>query len=391
MVKIAIIVSHPIQHFCPQYASYSKLPNTDFKIIFGSRLGVDSYTDTQFNQSIKWENLYLEEFNHVFLNEQVLPSNKVLDSENLEEELEAFNPEIIISYGYFQKLQKRAYQWAITNNKKIAYISDSELLRKRPIGVNFLKKIYLNKYFSKINAFLSVGDANESYYNYYGVPLDKMFRTSFPIDIRTFNIALEKVDIIKERIKTYYNIEKDSIVISTVGKLLDFKRHIDVINALLKLDLSLKYKITYIIIGDGPESNNLKYAASKLKNHSVVFAGFIKPQHLPDFYITSDFYIHPSSTEAHSLAISEAVFASCPILISDRCGSYGPTDDVQSGLNGFVFETGNVTQIARYIEKLSIDINLRKKFSSASKSIGNSNQYLAHGGGLLKALNTLMA
>lgn len=389
-LRLAIVISHPIQHFCPQYASYAKIPGVKLKVFFGSRLGVDSYNDPQFQTSIKWDNLYLEEFEHTFLNNVVLPSNKDLDSNSLENELIEYNPDFVITYGYFQKLQKRAVKWCNQNKKKIIYISDSELFRKRIFGLTQLKRFFLNHYFRKIDAFLTVGDANESYYEYYKVPLKKMFRNSFPIDVQTFEDANRLAESIKIRFLREYKIKDDSIIISTVGKLIDFKRHIDVIHALHFLEKNhSNVQIVYFIIGDGPERKQLEAAAQKLEAHKVVFTGFVKPQQLPDFYISSDIYVHPSETEAHSLAISEAIFSGCPIIVSDMCGSYGPTDDVQQGLNGFVYEVGNVLQLAKYIERLINHSSLREEFSNASKAIGLTNQKLAHGTGLLKALKTI--
>ena len=51
----------------------------------------------------------------------------------------------------------------------------------------------------------------------------------------------------------------------------------------------------------------------------------------------------------HSLSISEAIYMGCPVIISDKCGSYGETDDVQVNKNGFVFECENVVQLKSYI------------------------------------------
>ena len=44
-LKIAIVVSHPIQHFCPQYVSFAKNKDIELKVFFGSALGHKKYTD----------------------------------------------------------------------------------------------------------------------------------------------------------------------------------------------------------------------------------------------------------------------------------------------------------------------------------------------------------
>ena len=65
--KIGIVVSHPIQHFCPQYVSFAENRNIHLKVFFGSALGHKKYTDKNFKQEIAWGNLHLDKFDHVFL------------------------------------------------------------------------------------------------------------------------------------------------------------------------------------------------------------------------------------------------------------------------------------------------------------------------------------
>jgi len=85
---IAIVVTHPIQHFCPQYVSYSTNNNYFIKVFFASKAGSDMYYDPKFGKEIKWGNLCLENFNHEFLNGgQTLPITSQLDAPELEHKL----------------------------------------------------------------------------------------------------------------------------------------------------------------------------------------------------------------------------------------------------------------------------------------------------------------
>jgi len=113
-LKIAIVVSHPIQHFCPQYVSFAENKNVTLKVFFGSALGHKKYIDKNFKEEIAWGNLDLHKFDHIFLNgEAVLQADKNLDANSLEKELNEYHPGLLIGYGYFQKLQRRARRWAL--------------------------------------------------------------------------------------------------------------------------------------------------------------------------------------------------------------------------------------------------------------------------------------
>ena len=99
--KIAIIVSHPIQHFCPMYASWASLPEIELKVFFASSTGVKKYYDPNFKKEISWDILYLDKFKHEFLNNgRIIKSGPSLDAPELNDRLSLFNPDVVIVYGY---------------------------------------------------------------------------------------------------------------------------------------------------------------------------------------------------------------------------------------------------------------------------------------------------
>jgi len=383
--KIAIVVSHPIQHFCPQYISYSKSNQWEIKVFFASSLGYKEYDSPGFGEKIKWGNLGLDKFPHEILNncKPIMPSRN-LDAFELDDRLDCFNPDVIVVYGYWQKFQRRAVRFAKNNGKKIFFISDSEMRHDRSFLINNLKKLYLNKYFSGIDAFLSVGDANEEYYTYYGVTRDKFIRTPFPIEIDRYKDCYINREIYRKIIRDKFDIDDNYVCCSVVGKLLDYKCQLDIIKAFNSLN-DANFKLVLLVIGTGSMLNQLK-SAIQLDKHRVEFVGFIQPDELPYYYAATDIYIHPSKRDAHSLSISEAIYMGCPVIVSDKCGSYGDTDDVQLNRNGFVYECGNIAQLKSYIQKLANDIDLRTKFGTVSHKIAEESQEKAHSLGIKKAL-----
>ena len=376
--RIAIVVSHPIQHFCPQYASFSKNKKVDIKVFFGSTLGLKNYIDPNFKTEISWGNLYLDQFDHIFLNgESALPSNANLDAISLEKELSDHNPDLVILYGYFQKLQRRAHRWASSNKRKLAYISDSELRHKRSALKELFKYFFIKRYFSRITYFLSVGDANEIFYKKYGVKDDQLIRMHFPIDLNLYEKSFIERDVLRRKIREQYVIKEDEIVISVVGKLVKWKNQDDIIDAMKLLENEGIYMHLFIV-GSGEMMKSWKKKAIALKYSKVYFTGFVKTEELPAYYAASDLYVHPASVEPHSIAVSEAIYMGCPIIISDRCGSYGLNDDVQEDKNGFVYKFGDIKELSEKIFALSMNSELRKSFSIYSHQFSKSFQLRSH-------------
>jgi glycosyltransferase involved in cell wall biosynthesis len=233
-------------------------------------------------------------------------------------------------------------------------------------------------YFSNIDYFLSVGDANEAYYKYYGVPANKLIRMRFPIDVQLYESAFAKKEALAQQLRDQYGLHNGNKVISVVGKMNFSKRQGDIIESLGLLEKK-GYHLDLFIVGSGEMEEAWKIKAKALEQSRVFFTGFIGPETLPAYYAVSDIYVHPASADAHSLAISEALYMGCPAIVSDQCGSYGPTDDVQEGKSGYVFQCENIGDLAQKMEWLLQDEQKRISLATYAHSLGVQFQRRAHG------------
>lgn len=387
VTNIAIVISHPIQHFCPQYVSFASNKNIRLKVFFGSKLGLEKYTDPNFKTEISWSNLNISAFEHEFLNgEKILQPDKELDAPSLNRALASFGPEIIITYGYFQKLQRRASRWAKRNNIPVAYISDSELKHERKLWKEIIKSVFLRSYFSRISYFLTVGNANEEFYTANGVHNHKMLRMHFPIDLKSYQYAWEGRDKLRQNTRSHYNIPDNAIVLAVVGKLVNWKNQDHIIEALKLLEDECVF-FHLFIIGSGEMMEAFKNKAASLIKSRVYFPGFVNIEDLPAYYAATDIYVHPASMEPHSIAVSEAIYMGCPIILSNRCGSYGVDDDVQNGKNGCVYDFGNIRQLAGLINMLASNHSKRKEYGDYAHQISIKFQHSAHFGIIDDILN----
>jgi glycosyltransferase involved in cell wall biosynthesis len=76
--------------------------------------------------------------------------------------------------------------------------------------------------------------------------------------------------------------------------------------------------------------------------------------------------------------VSEAIFMGLPVIVSDRCGSYGTDDDVRPGVNGFVYPCGKAAILADYLMRLFRDEDLRLEMGDASHRIGSEQQSITY-------------
>jgi glycosyltransferase involved in cell wall biosynthesis len=200
---------------------------------------------------------------------------------------------------------------------------------------------------------------------------------NFPIDLTEYKKFYAQKDSLRTRIREQYMVEKGTQVLTVVGKLVPWKKQDHIIEAMKLLENEGIY-FHLFILGSGDMLEPWKEKAKMLRVSKVEFTGFVDIGELPSYYAATDIYVHPASIEPHSIAISEAIYMGCPIIISDRCGSYGESDDVQEGKNGFVFEFGNIEDLATKIKVLYEDEDKRKKFGQFSHEISLASQQLAH-------------
>ena len=141
-----------------------------------------------------------------------------------------------------------------------------------------------------------------------------------------------------------------------------------------------------VLAGTGPDESSLRTLTRRVGVGGVLFAGFVSSEVLAEYYCAADIYVHCSDREPHSVAISEAIYCGLPIILSSRCGSYGPTDDVRPGLNGFVYRCGDMRDMSRRLLHVLADTDGYARMCEASERIGRQNQALAHGIALTQAL-----
>ncbi len=102
-------------------------------------MGLEKYVDPNFKKEISWGNLDLSSFQHEFLNDRRnLPSNAELDAPDLEKQLSIFAPDIVVTYGYFQKLSRRAYRGRIRRGFPLLISQIASFGTGRVVGRNLL-------------------------------------------------------------------------------------------------------------------------------------------------------------------------------------------------------------------------------------------------------------
>lgn len=376
-IRVAIVVSHAIQHFVPQYASIASADLCELRVIFGSNAGVKPIFDPSFGRMVRWDSLPLEKFEHTFLCD-VDHVDKKSQLKGLVQELDKFDPDAVVTYGYSQPVSRVAQRWARSHHRRIIYISDSERRQRRGHLREWARYPTVRRVLDHADVAMTVGDANEEYYKHHGMSPGRFVRTGFPIDLELYEHSYGIRAQLRQHLRAQLEIAPEQVVLSVVGKLASWKRQRDILSALQVLNSANPSSCVALLAGTGDCADALDASARRLPRGSVRTLGFVPPSDLPQVYAASDVYVHPAEREPHSLAITEATFMGLPVILSDRCGSWGATDDVRPGENGEVFPVGDIHALVAAVQTLVNDPDGRAAMAQRSHSIAVTGQRRAH-------------
>jgi glycosyltransferase involved in cell wall biosynthesis len=165
----------------------------------------------------------------------------------------------------------------------------------------------------------------------------------------------------KEEARKTLGLPKDKIIVLTVGRHIPQKRIDLLVEAISKLDKSIRDNILVIIIGRGPLTPFLIHLTEKYKLEDIIkFLGFVNHEKVWLYYSASDIFILASDKESAPMTLLEAASMGNAIVTS-RTGDYALM--MKNEIDGMVFEPNDVNALAKILEKLIIDENLRQTLS----------------------------
>ena len=118
------------------------------------------------------------------------------------------------------------------------------------------------------------------------------------------------------------------------------------------------YKKLYII-GDGPSKEEIQSMIEKydLKEQIKLIGRFKNPYVWLKY---CDFFVHSSKYEGFGLVLVEAAILN-KLVISSNC-PVGPTEILEQGKSGILFDVGNAEMLAEKLKKILSDKEVRKKY-----------------------------
>jgi len=441
MKKIAILTSHPIQYQGPLFQLLAKQLEIDLTVYFCWDFGIKKESlDVEFGKKLEWDIPLLDGYQYKFLkNYSFKPSSKfwgqvnpgiikelilgTSDVHNINgnfgtSDVQLKKTNAILTYGWNSFSNWLAFLTAFLKKIPVFLHAENPLNQEllKPKWKIKIKKIVLGWLFKRISAFLYIGEENKKFYQYYGVPEDKLFFAPYAVDNKRFIEARKSLSKNRKLLRKELRIDEKDIVILFVGKLIYKKHPFDLLRAYELLNMGKSdlpninvnvrrsdfQKFNLIFVGDGILRPELENYVKEYNLKNVHFTGFKNQTEIPKYYALSDILVLPSGAgETWGLVVNEAMCFGLPIIASDVVGC-GP-DLVKHSENGYIFPVGDIKALAKYLRDLiyghsdsfvnsdkfvdsDYGLEKRKKFGKKSFEIIQNYSYEKDVNSILKAL-----
>jgi glycosyltransferase involved in cell wall biosynthesis len=370
MKKIIFINSHPIQYFAPLYKFLNE-QGIKTNAWYCSDISVTGGHDKGFGVGVKWDIPLLEGYENRFFRNyswKPSPSNGFwgLLNPGMITELFRIPKSVIVVHGwnYFTHLSVLLLGKlkGHTVCLRCEMPQNQELLKKgwkqeiKRMGLKYLL-------FPRVNYFLYIGRQNRLFYKSYGISDDRLLFCPYSVDDDRFRKDWEKFSPHKAAIKQKLGIPGQDKIILYSGKYIRKKRPMDILRAFIQLN---EPHCWLIMVGEGELRREME---SLIQEHGVtriLLTGFINQSMISEYYAVSDVFVMCSETgETWGLSVNEAMNFNLPVIVSDITGC--SQDLVEEGINGYVFTTGNIQELAAKLYQVLIENKLL--WSNTSRNI----------------------
>jgi glycosyltransferase involved in cell wall biosynthesis len=360
-VRLAYLVSHPIQYQAPLLRRIARDPHIDLTVLFGSDFSVRGYKDQGFGVEVAWDTPLLEGYRSEFLKPLRLSATPGKG---------AVTPFTPISRGLYRRLQNPDGSPAFDALWVHGYASLNSLqaiLAANALGIPVLlraeswladrarspftllaKSLFFRLLSSGIAAVLPIGTVNAAYWTHYFGARVPQFLMPYAVDNSYFAQLAAGAAPRQPALRAELNLDPRRPVILFASKLQTRKNAAHLVEAYRAFIASqtAATRPCLVIVGDGEERTALEALVHSLNlEDDVRFAGFRNQSELPRFFELASVFVLPSRHEPWGLIVNEAMAAGCPVIVSTDVGSHPDlVSDGQAGFfpGGCVFPVGDI-------------------------------------------------
>jgi glycosyltransferase involved in cell wall biosynthesis len=388
-MRLAILASHPIQYQAPIFRELAR--RMDVTVYFAHQASPTDQASAGFGVGFEWDIDLLTGYQHSFLKNVAarpgLDHFAGCDTPTIAKQLANASFDAVLVMGWHLKTFWQGIWAAKRAGIPVMVRGDSQLATPRSKLKKMGKAVVYPIALRVFDAALYVGERSRLYWANYGYPAERLVFSPHCVDNDWFaERATREAGL---ALRAQYGIAPEAKVVLFAGKLLPFKRPLDLIAAANAMSASIP-GLTVLVAGSGELSDSMSSMAQE-GDVKLVQMGFCNQTKMPAAFAAADVLVLPSEHETWGLVANEALACGCPVIVSDACGC--TPDLLGDGTVGRVFPVGDVQALSAAItEVVSRPPGLAAIVKKASVySIGAAVVGISHAVELVSARRGLVA
>lgn len=187
------------------------------------------------------------------------------------------------------------------------------------------------------------------------------------VDLSTFKPGKASLFAYKK-----YGIPADAPIVLYVGRV-DPEKNVGAVIRAFALVLKQVPEALMLVVGDGVDLANLKKQAQDLGVlKSVKFLGRVTGGDLNEIYRMGTVFVTASEIETQGIVLIEAAASGLPLVAVDA----GAVSEIcVDGVNGFLCQPGNISEMAAAMAKILNEGDLRARFSEKSLELAQEHDF----------------
>jgi len=359
-VRLAYLVSHPIQYQAPLLRRIALESDIDLTVLFGSDFSVRGYRDEGFGVGVKWDIPLLDGYKHEFLPRLrdgndvsvLMPLNYGIVSRLCGDGGDpAFDA--LWVHGYASANSMHGMIAAKALGIPVLLRAESWLQDRGRSGVKLaLKHAFFAGLELMVDGVLPIGTVNAEYWRYYFGDDVQQFLMPYAVDNGYFAQRAGEAKAGRASLQEELGLDALRPVILFASKL-QARKHCDhLIEAYARLSPApgTDPKPYLVIVGDGEERAALERQAAATGFSSIRFCGFRNQSELPRFFDLATTFVLPSQHEPWGLIVNEVMNAARPAIVSDDVGS--AVDLIEDGVTGCIYPVGDVEALTHALRRV---------------------------------------
>lgn len=356
-LRLATLVSHPIQYEVPVYRELESMDGVDSTVFFCSDNGLDV-----------WDVPLLDGYEFEFLTSgltvtDVRPPVKHVNP-RVVDRLVGGDFDALVMNGWSSATSLLAVATAARIDLPTVLRGDSNPRSATDASgvTEWAKSAFLSTLFDHVDVFATIGTENERFYRRHGVSPERFVSAPLVVDNEWFRereAALPESRVLKRDL----GVDPDAPVVLSLGRLVERKRPDDLLEAFV--DATEPGEATLVYVGKGPQQEYLQRLASRNdRQEDVVFTGFVEQSALPRYYALADLFVLPSTDEPWGLVVNEAMNFGLPVVATDVVGA---AVDLVDDDNGVVVPPEDRAALADAISTVLRDEEERRRMGAVSR------------------------